>query len=287
MTPEQIQYLKQYIANIKPSLAGRFFYYCLPFRKKVVLENMRMVFSNILAESEIQILAQGFYGHVARSLKENIFLRLMTKKQIQARAKIIGEKYLYDLMGQKIKGAILITGHFGNWEFAPIAGILNFQQFRNRFYFVRKMIVNKTVEKILFNRWYQAGIKVIPKKNSLEKVCDALEQDNAVVFVIDQHASIKAKDGLLIDFFGKPAGTFKSPALIAQYMKVPVLPSRSYRRADGIHVLEFMPPLPWLHAENEKEEIALNLRQYNKIIEDLILEYPDQWLWMHKRWKTS
>lgn len=287
MTPEQIQYLKQYVANIKPSLSGKFFYYLLPFRKKVVLANMRMVFGDILTEPEIQSLAQGFYSHVARSLKENIFLRFMTKKQIQARAKIIGEKYLYDLMGQKIKGAILITGHFGNWEFAPIAGILNFQQFRNRFYFVRKMIVNKTVEKILFNRWYQAGIKVIPKKNSLEKVCDALEQDNAVVFVIDQHASIKAKDGLLIDFFGKPAGTFKSPALIAQYMKVPVLPSRSYRRSDGIHILEFMPPLPWLHAENEKDEIALNLRQYNKIIEDLILEYPDQWLWMHKRWKTS
>jgi KDO2-lipid IV(A) lauroyltransferase len=286
-TQKQISYLKNYIAALRPSLLGKFFYYCAPFRKQVVLNNMRQVLGSIISESEIQILAKAFYSHIAYSIGENLALRFMTEKQIRSKAEIVGAKYMWDLENNPVKGAILITAHFGNWEFAPIAGILNFKEFQGRFYFVRKTLVNKTIEKILFRRYYQAGLNVIPKKNSLDKVCDALEKNNAVIFVLDQHASLKAKDGVLVDFFGKPAGTFKSPAMIAKYMQVPVLPIRSYRRFDGKHILEFFPPIPWQTADNDKEELALNLRAYNAALETMILEYPDQWLWMHRRWKTT
>ena len=286
-TQEQINYLKHYVATLKPSLAGKLLYYFVPFRKQVVLSNMRQVFDSIFSEQEIQILAKAFYSHIALSIGENLALRFMTEKQIRARAEVVGEKHMRDLQNNPVKGAILITAHFGNWEFAPIAGILNFKEFQGRFFFVRKTLVNKTIEKILFRRYYQAGLNVIPKKNSLDKVCDALEKNNAVIFVLDQHASLKAKDGILVDFFGKPAGTFKSPAMIAKYMQVPVLPTRSYRRFDGKHILEFFPPMPWKTADNDKEELALNLRTYNAALEKMILEYPDQWLWMHRRWKTT
>lgn len=286
-TEQQQYYLKNYLAALKPTLAGKFFYYCVPFRKKVVLQNMQQVFDSVFNEKEIIKLAQAFYSHVATSLKENLMLRFMTMQQIKNKAEIKGSEYLYELVGNEVKGAIIISGHFGNWEFAPIAGILNFKDFQGRFYFVRKLIATKWVEKILFSRYYQAGLNVIPKKNSLNQVCDVLEKNNAVVFVMDQHASIKAKDGILVDFFGKPAGTFRSPAMIARYTHVPVLPCRSYRNKAGTHVLEFFKRLEWLPAENNKEELALNTRQYNKILEDFIIEYPEQWLWMHKRWKGT
>ncbi len=286
-TEQQRQYLKNYIKEMKPTLAGKFFYYCIPFRKKVVLQNMRQVFVGIFNEKEIIKLAQAFYSHIATSLKENLLMRFMTIQQIKNKAEIQGAEYLYELVAHDIKGAIIITGHFGNWEFAPIAGILNFTEFQGRFYFVRKLIATKWIEKILFRRYYQAGLNVIPKKNSLDQVCDALEKNNAVVFVMDQHASIKAKDGIMVDFFGKPAGTFRSPAMIARHTQVPVLPCRSYRRKDGKHVLEFFKRLEWNHAENFKDELAINTRQYNKVLEEFIIDYPEQWLWMHKRWKTT
>lgn len=246
-----------------------------------------MVYEVLNKNEELIILAKGFYTHLARSLKENIQMRFMSESQIKNRAIVLGEEYIRALEHNPIKGAILITGHFGNWEFAPIAGILNFKEFQGRFYFVRRTLVNKKIEQILFRRYYKAGLNVIPKKNSLDTVCDALEKNNAVVFVMDQHASIGAKDGMMVDFFGRPAGTFKSPAMIAKYMQVPVLPSRSYRRSDGKHVLEFFPAIPWQKSDNEKEEIRLNLRTYNEVLEKFILEYPDQWLWMHKRWKNT
>jgi KDO2-lipid IV(A) lauroyltransferase len=287
MSPEQIVHVKHYIKNLKPSLCGKFFYYCIPFRKKVMLQNMHLVFGQHLSAKEIRKLAQGFYSHLARSISENIALHFMSEENIRQRAIVVGEENIIDPIDKQEKGMILITGHFGNWEFAPIAGMLNFKRFRGRLYFVRKTLSNKTIEKILFKRYYQAGLRVISKKNSLEKVCDALESKNAVVFVHDQHASIKAKDGMMIDFFGKPAGTYKSPAMLANYMKVPVIPARSYRRKDGMHVLEFFPPIPWQSASDKNNEIAVNLRAYNQALENMILEYPDQWLWVHRRWKST
>jgi KDO2-lipid IV(A) lauroyltransferase len=286
-TPEQVAHLKQYIANLRPGLGGKFLYYCIPFRKQVVLANMRQVFAGVLTPAEITRLAQGFYQHIYLSLRENILMRFQSDETIKAKSVVIGEEYIRELEGNDVKGAIFITGHFGNWEFAPIAGIMQHPELRNRFFFVRRTLVNKTIERILFRRYYAAGLGVIPKKNSLEKVCHILETNNAVVFVMDQHASHKAKDGVFVDFFGRPAGTFKSPALIARYTGVPVLPSRGYRRADGKHVLEFCKRLPWISCDDPDEEIKTNTRQYNAVLEKFILEYPDQWLWMHRRWKGS
>lgn len=285
-TEQQQHYLKKYINDLQPTTAGKFLYYCVPFRKKVVLQNMRQVFGNLFTQDEIIKLAQAFYSHIATALKENLLMRFMSMQQIKGKAEIKGAEYLYELVGNKVKGAIIITGHFGNWEFAPIAGILNFSDYQGRFYFVRKLIATKWIEKILFRRYYQAGLNVIPKQNSLDKVCDALEKNNAVVFVLDQHASLKAKDGITVDFLGMPAATFRSPAMIVRHTQVPVLPCRAYRNKEGKHVLEFFKRLEWLPAANSKEEILINTRQYNKVLEDFILEYPEQWLWMHRRWKN-
>lgn len=284
---QQINQLKTYLHELKPTLGGKFLYYLLPYRKKVVLANMRQVFGDVLSTTEIIKLAQCFYSHISLSFIENFKLRFMSTEQIRNSAMVIGAEHMWNLENHPIKGAILITGHFGNWEFAPIAGILNFKEFQGRFYFVRKLIGTKTIEKILFKRYYEAGLQVIPKRNSLDKVCHALETNNCVVFVMDQHASIKAKDGIMVDFFGKKAGTFKSPAMIAKYTQVPVLPARNYRRKDGKHVLEFFAPLNWIEHEDPKIELALNTRKYNEVLEHFILEHPEQWLWMHKRWKSS
>jgi len=277
------QQLKDYVAKLKPGFWGKFCYYVLPFRKKVVLSNMQHVFGNILSQQEITKLAQSFYGHLLRSIGENISLRFMSENKLREQAVIIGKEIPLKLAEQK-KGIAVLTGHFGNWELAPIAGIMNFQQFQGKFHFVRKQ-QSPPVEKILFRRYYQAGLKVIPKKNSLNQVCDALADGEVVVFVMDQHASTSVKDGIAVDFFGKKAGTYRSLAMIARYTDVPVIPACSYRQADGKHVLQFLDPIPWIACENQNEELHLNTRAYNEALEKMILAHPDQWLWLHKRWK--
>ena len=277
--------IKAYLKTIYPTLAGKVFYYCLPYRKKVVLNNMRHVFGNDLSEKEIIYLAQCFYSHIATSFRENWNMRFMTQEEVAQKAEVIG--YEAVLETAKKHGSILVlTGHFGNWEFAPIAGILSFRQFKGHFYFIRKMLSPKWLEKIIFKRYYLSGLNVIPKKNSLSLVCDVLEQkNNAVVFVMDQYA-IPPKDGVLVEFFGKKTGTYRSLATIARYTSIPVIPAATYRKPDGQHVLKFYDAIPWVSSEKgHHEEVYQNTLRYNQALEQLILEHPEQWLWTHKRWK--
>jgi len=93
------------------------------------------------------------------------------------------------------------------------------------------------------------------------------------------------KDGIPVEFFGRPAGTFKSLALIAKASGAPVIPAHGWREADGRHVLRFEEELRWVSHEDPQEEIRLNTRAYNQAIERMVLRHPEQWFWMHKRWK--
>ena len=141
------------------------------------------------------------------------------------------------------------------------------------------------LENILFRRYHRAGLRVIAKKHALNQIFSVLENNHAVVFVLDQHASIVNRDGIAVDFFGKSAGTYRSLAMVAHYSQVPVVPAMAYRQADGRHVLKFFPALDWETVEQANQEISHNTRRYNQVLEQMILQYPEQWWWLHKRWK--
>lgn len=259
-------------------------YFLLPYRRKVIRKNIEQVFGNRLNDRQKKHLAKAYYSHLLTSVKEAVQLRFMSEETLRERVEIKGHQQMLDIVA-KNKGVLVLTGHFGNWEFAPIGGILNFREFKGQFHFIRKTLGNKTIERILFNRYYNAGLHVIPKKNSLQQVCEALDQNHAVVFVLDQHASLGNRDGVAVEFFGKKAGTFRSLASFARHTGVPVVPAASYRLANGKHVLEFHEPLIWQEFENTQESIYRNTLLYNQALERIIMAHPAQWMWLHKRWK--
>jgi KDO2-lipid IV(A) lauroyltransferase len=268
------------------SAAGFLMYYCLPYRRRVILSNIHQAFGDTLNRAQQKRLAQAFYSHLMTSLKEMFAMRFMSEEALCARVDVRGHERLLKI-SEEGKGILVLTGHFGNWEFAPIGGILNFKQFQGQFHFIRRMLTNKTVEKILFRRYYRAGLQVIPKKNSLPQVCDALDQNHAVVFVLDQHASLKRRDGIAVEFFGKKAGTYRSLASLAQHTGVPVVPAAGYRLENGRHVLEFFEPIEWKDYGSTQESMYHNTLAYNQALEKIILAHPEQWLWLHRRWKLK
>lgn len=276
--------LSQTISALRVSTVGRFLYHCLPYRRRVILANIEQVFAHHLTITQKERLAQAFYSHLATSLKETIALRFMNEQQLRKRVEVRGHEHLLNVAAAN-KGVLVLTGHFGNWEFAPLGGILNFKQFQGQFHFIRRTLGNKTIERILFRRYHRAGLHVIPKKNSLEQVCAALEQNHAVIFVLDQHASLANRDGIAVEFFGKKAGTYRSLASLSRHTEVPVIPAASYRLANGRHVLEFFEPIPWQDFPTVQEGLYHNTLAYNQALEQIILAHPEQWWWVHKRWK--
>lgn len=136
---------------------------------------------------------------------------------------------------------------------------------------------------MIIRRFRQAGFGVLPKSGSLDAILERLAAGDIVVFPFDQHAG--PKDGVRVDFFGHPAGTFRSVALIAQASGAPVLPASSWRDRDGRHVLRFEAPLALVEREDVGEEIRANTRLFNASLERIILRHPEQWWWVHRRWK--
>ncbi|MCH9755938.1 MAG: lysophospholipid acyltransferase family protein [Gammaproteobacteria bacterium] len=276
--------LAEQIEALPVSKAGRFVAAFMPYRKRVILENIHHVYGDTLTAQQKWHLGKAFYSHLLRSIKETIQLRFMREKTLKARVEVKGHERLLEVAADQ-KGVLILTGHFGSFEFAPIGGILNFKQFSGQFHFIRRKLGSKMLERILFRRYYQAGLHVITKANALTHVTDALEQNHAVVFVLDQHASLANRDGVAAEFFGQKAGTYRSLATFARHTGVPVVPASSYRLPNGRHVLEFHEAIPWEEHKGNHAAIYQNTCTYNRVLEQIILKHPEQWWWMHRRWK--
>lgn len=278
--------LERKINELPISMFGRFVHKFLPYKRQVVMANIDRVFGKQLNGAQKKRLAISYYSHLLKSFKEAIQLRFMSEEKLRNMVEVRGHENMLSVVAQQ-KGVLVLTGHFGNWEVAPIGGVLNFQEFQGQFHFIRRTLSIKFIERSLFKQYYQVGLNVIPKKNSLDKVCAALEKNHAVIFVLDQHASLVNRDGIAVEFFGVKAGTYRSLATLSRYTGVPVIPAAGYRLPNGKHVLEFYDPIPWKDYENAQESLYYNTLAYNQALERIILAHPEQWNWMHKRWKLK
>ena len=269
-------------AQTEVPAAGRLLYRFLPLRRDVVLANLRRVFGDTIPEAEIERLAAAHYGHLWRLAGEFLRFRWLSPARKLALVRVENVEAFIAARAQG-KGILILTGHLGNWEVATIAGIANFPEMRGKFHFVRRAIKPMWLDRLVTRRFNKAGFGVFPKRGSLDAMLERLEAGDAIVFPFDQHA--RPPDGIEVEFFGHPAWTFKSLAIIALATGAPVLPAASWREPDGRHVLRFEEPMAPIECENTSEAIRRNTRAYNRILEGLIVRHPEQWYWVHRRWK--
>ncbi len=121
--------------------------------------------------------------------------------------------------------------------------------------------------------------------NDARRIVALLERGDIVAFPFDQYAG--GADGIDVEFFGHPAGTFKSLAVIALATGAPVIPATCWREPDGRHVLRFDDPVPLVDVDDVNASIARTTRAFNATLERLVLRHPEQWWWVHRRWKPA
>lgn len=265
-------------------LAGRLLYRFLPVRRTVILGNLRRVYGDTASEEEIVALAQAHYAHLWRLACEFVQFRWLSAERKAALVRVDNYPAFAAALAEG-KGVLILTGHFGNWEVSTIAGLTKYPAFRGKFHFVRRAFKPRWLDTFIVRRFNEAGFGVIGKRGSLDRILDLLAAGDVIVFPFDQHAG--PPDGIESEFFGHPAWTFRSLAIIALATGAPVVPATGWRDADGTHVMRFGEPLPAIEAEDANEAIRLTTRAYNGALERLILARPEQWYWVHRRWKTS
>lgn len=262
---------------------GRLVYHVLPLRRRVVMDNLRRVFGDTLAESRIAEIAQAFYAHLVKFLLEFVRLAFMGDEEKAKLVRIEGLEHLAAAREQG-KGVLLLAGHFGNWEVSTVAGMSQFKQYRGLLHFIRRPLKPKWFNDLVMRRFRKAGFGTLEKSGSLDEILALLEDNRIVVSIFDQFTV--RKYGVQSEFFGHPAHTFKSLAVLAQFTGAPVIPSSSWREPDGTHVLLFEPPVGVVTEGRTKDIILKNTKRFNEALERIVLRHPEQWIWMHKRWKA-
>lgn len=261
---------------------GRLLWTCAPFRRDVVVENLRRVFGAHLPDAEIERLAQAHYAHLGRLAAEFVRYRWLSEARRRALVRVEGVEH-FTAAWEAGRGILVLTGHFGNFEVATLAGLVQFPEVHGRIHFVRRPIKPAWLDRTVNARMRKAGFGTIGKRGSLDEVLALLGRGDAIVVPFDQFA--QAPDGIEVEFFGHPAGTFKSLALIALTTGAPVLPAAAWRAPDGTHVLRFEAPLPAVDSDDPGDALRRATRAYNAALERLVLRHPEQWWWVHRRWK--
>ena len=179
------------------------------------------------------------------------------------------------------RGCLFLTGHVGNWEvIGALCRDLGYPMLS-----VARALDNPLLERWLLQRRTQFGQQITAKRGASREVVRALREGYGVGMLLDQHAG---RHGLRVPFFGKLASTYPSAAHLARRLRVPLLTGLSYRRGGPLDfVLEFGPPIESDPDLPEGEDHFRMTCAYTRALEDLVRRHPEQYLWLHRRWRSG
>ena len=268
----------------RPALAlgsglGRLWAALDPRHVAIAADNLQRAFPEWEA-ARTRRTAREVYRHFARILIDLLWLQRRDRETILSLVSVEGREHLEAAMAEG-RGGMLVTAHFGNWElhglahawlFAPIA-------------VVARPLDNPSLDRRLCALRARPGNQVIPKRRALASMLRTLRQGGGVAVLIDQN--VQEKDGIFVEFFGRPAATTTVAAALAIKTGSALLPSRAIMQPDGRYRLVYEPALRWLPSGDRNRDIAELTQRLTSVIEAWVREAPEQWLWIHRRWKTQ
>ena len=173
------------------------------------------------------------------------------------------------------KGVLFATAHLGNWELSAFSHALMSRPMR----IVVRPLDNPRIDALVESRRAASGNRLIAKKDFARSILQALKANEAVGILVDQNAGLS--DGVFIDFFGIRACAGAGFAKIAAHSGATVIPGFALWSAqERKYILRFYPPLPITG------DVVQDTQALHSQLESVIREYPGQWLWLHRHWKT-
>ena len=259
---------------------GELMYRIMDRRRAIGYKNLTIAFGETLSEAERQQILRATFRNLGKSLVETLHFPKMSKRAVQEKVTIAGQEH-YQAALHKGKGFICLAAHMGNWEMTPHAQAAAGYPLS----VVARPLDNQFFDWMVLKLRTMYGNKMITSRNSLKHILAALKQKEAVGILMDQNTTRSA--GIFVDFFGKPACTIPVIAILALRYNVPVLPTFVVRTGFDTHTLYIGPEIDITRTGDLHHDIEVNTANFNKILADFIRQYPDQWFWIHNRWKTQ
>ena len=268
---------------VKPGISANILAYLLyrlactfGIRRNVALTNLGIAYPESDPSWRREVVKK-LYFNLSLSVMEFLILTKNPKAVSKWVTKVEGEEHLENL-SKSGRGAVLLTAHVGNWEllaawlackgYPLVAGVRDPNDVH--------------VSKLLACYRKDLGVETIPKKSLLLKGAKLLKQGKFIGILADQDGGT---DGIRVSFMGKVASTVGGPAALSLLTKAPVVPIVSYRIAPYEHEILVLPPIEPLYELPREEAIREMTIKFNDILEGFIRRSPEQWLWLHRRWR--
>lgn len=251
--------------------------YALGVRRAVALSNLARAFPE-RGQRELRALARRSYAALGRSLAEMALSLRMPDDELERLVRFDGfERYLQARAGGR--GVVIAVAHFGSWELVARAG-------------ARRGMPLTAITRPLrgrFNRWLLAarrsgGLRELPDKGATGDALSVLRRGETLAVVVDQN--MLPRRGIFVDFFGTSACTTPAAAVFALRSGAPLLAAFPVRQADGRHVVQFEGPFAAPPGTPAAEAVRRLTQEVTRAVERAVRAHPEQWFWVHRRWKT-
>ncbi len=259
-------------------LIGLFWFDVLRVRRKTAIENIKLAYPQLSHAEAVQMARQSLI-HMGYNIIEIFCFPFLDCQTILKNSDFKDLNKLEDALKEK-RGVFLLTAHIGNGDYAT-AGF-SCQGLK------MNLISKEFKYKGLNNFWFQVrkkfGTQMIAPKKSTYEILKALKRQETVIFVLDQYTG--PPNGIVTEFFGKKTGTAFGLALLAQRAGAVVVPAYTYRKDFSQHVIQILDPVQWVEPAEAEEAILTNTQKYCDVVEHMIRQKPEQWMWVHRRWKN-
>ncbi|UCG60717.1 MAG: lysophospholipid acyltransferase family protein [Candidatus Zixiibacteriota bacterium] len=270
--------LSDRIADNFAVMLGNLGFRLMNSRRAVAIDNLRQAFGSEFNDEQTGDITRKVFQNIARTLIEIARFGRTGEEGVRRIVVGDGEKYLRQAR-EYGKGALLLTAHFGNWELLGAwVSAVGYQ--------IDHLVGVQHNPRMhsLINHWrQQMGAGVIEvNRSSMRRVFQSLKANRLIGYAADQHAPAQ---NLVLDFFGRRASIAAGPARFAVRTGCLILPMMLRREKYDRHILIAREPIRPPHTGDEEENVLTITRTYLAFWEEIIRQYPDQWLWTHRRWK--
>ena len=258
---------------------GMLYYHLVKKRRKIAMGNLHTAFGSDFTPSQRTEICKASFMNVGKTCVEFLRFPNLNADNIWRDIAVEGADNLQAALA-KGKGAIVFLPHFGNWELLSLVyGAL----IPDRAKAIAFPLKNALLNAYIWRHRERMGLKLIPRNRAIRETLRALQNNEAVGFFADQNAG---PEGVFVDFLGRPASAARAPVVLARKTGAPILFSLSIRQPDDRHLVHISTPI-YVEASDDPEwDVAVYTTQMLKRLEAYIHKYPEQWLWLHNRWKT-
>jgi KDO2-lipid IV(A) lauroyltransferase len=244
--------------------------------RRVAAENVAAAFP-ARSEAERRRLVRGTFVHFGRLLLALLKFSTLRPDAMLARVEFEGEDRVRRAHALG-KGVLFVTGHFGFWELQAMVHALRLPPMA----VLARTLDNRALNDLLETMRTRTGNTVIYRQGAMRRAMKVLKSGGAVGILIDQH--IQSRDAIYVDFFNRPAATTSAVAALALRAGAPIVPVFAVRLSDGRYRLIYEHPVMPPPADHP-DAIRELTQRCTDVLEMYVRRYPNNWLWMHRRWR--